>query len=356
MMLSRRELVASSGLLVAGLGVATLTGCAGDPTPTADTSAGAQPLTAEEGALPVTIEHRYGSTTIDTAPTRVVCVGMKEQDDLLALGITPVGATEWLAFDESQGNGLVGEWAVDLVGDREITKLNMDDGIEYEKIAGLQPDLIFALYSGITAEEYEKLTALAPVVASPDGLADYGIDWEQQALIVGKAVGQPQKMQQLVDEAKAKITKVGEGHPEFAEQTGLVATLYEGIYHYGPQDPRSRLIAQLGFELPDDLADLTGTETFGASISPEKVEIVDTDLLIWLTSPSTEDFKNLESNKLYSNLRVAKEGRAMTIATGTELDNAFNFVSVLSIPFLLEELVPQLELVTDGDPETNPSV
>ena len=46
-------------------------------------------------AQPVTIEHKYGSTTVSEAPTRVVTVGLVEQDALLALGVVPVGTTEW---------------------------------------------------------------------------------------------------------------------------------------------------------------------------------------------------------------------------------------------------------------------
>ena len=55
-------------------------------------------------AYPLTIEHKHGSTTIDKAPERIVTVGLLEQDPLLALGVTPVGTTEW--FGEHPGRGL----------------------------------------------------------------------------------------------------------------------------------------------------------------------------------------------------------------------------------------------------------
>src|SRR5690606_26957299 len=38
----------------------------------------------------------------------------------------------------------------------------------YEEILELEPDLILAAYSGITEEQYELLSDIAPTVASPD--------------------------------------------------------------------------------------------------------------------------------------------------------------------------------------------
>lgn len=347
--MNRRTLLA--GAAVSGLGLG-LAGCAGTrERPSGDSGNSAGSDGAESGALPVTIEHQFGSTTIEQAPQRIVCVGLKEQDDLLALGLVPVGATKWLDF------GVLGSWAKDKAAQdgldiSDVTELNQDDGIQFEKIAGLQPDLILALYAGLEKADYDKLSQLAPVVAAPKGLVAYGIGWQDQATTVGRAVGRPQKMQRLVDAVKQSFTATTEQHPEFAGKSGLVATLYEGIYVYGPQDPRSRLIAELGFELPSDLAKVTGQKSFGASISTEKIDLIDTDLLIWLVSPSNGDFKKLQANKLYTKLRVAKQARAVTIKAASELDNAFNFCTVLSIPAVLKELTPKLTAAVDGDPKT----
>ncbi|MFW6174563.1 MAG: ABC transporter substrate-binding protein, partial [Chloroflexota bacterium] len=48
-----------------------------------------------EEEFPVTIEHKYGSTTIEEKPERVVTVGFSEQDPVLALGAKPVAVREW---------------------------------------------------------------------------------------------------------------------------------------------------------------------------------------------------------------------------------------------------------------------
>jgi len=57
----------------------------------------------EESAFPVTIKHKWGETTIEKAPERVVCIGLTDQDTLMALGIVPVGVTYWFGDEKLQG-------------------------------------------------------------------------------------------------------------------------------------------------------------------------------------------------------------------------------------------------------------
>ena len=49
----------------------------------------------EKSAFPVTIKHKFGETTFEKAPERVVAIGYTEQDFLLALGIKPVAVRYW---------------------------------------------------------------------------------------------------------------------------------------------------------------------------------------------------------------------------------------------------------------------
>ena len=72
--------------LLLTLAAALLSACGDD----SDTDSGAAAPAAEPSAFPVTIEHKYGSTTIEEAPKRIVVAGLREQDSLLALGVVPV--------------------------------------------------------------------------------------------------------------------------------------------------------------------------------------------------------------------------------------------------------------------------
>src|SRR3954470_16105337 len=102
---------------------------------------------ADEAAFPATIAHRYGTTTITSRPKRVVVVGLREQDALLALGVVPVGTTEWYG----DHHGAIFPWAKKALGNAPLPKkLDFTDGVEFEKVAALRPDLIVAVYSGLT--------------------------------------------------------------------------------------------------------------------------------------------------------------------------------------------------------------
>ena len=74
-----------------------------------------------------------------------------------------------------------------------------NDAIGLDEIAALKPDLIIALYSGLTKEQYDKLGQIGvPVVAQPKEYNDYGIPWQEATKKVGQAVGRATKANELV--------------------------------------------------------------------------------------------------------------------------------------------------------------
>jgi iron complex transport system substrate-binding protein len=332
-------------LTLLAIAAALVAGCGEDETDSpapADRSNAA----AESGALPVTIEHKYGSTTIEKPPQRVVVAGLREQDALLALGIVPVGTTEWYG----EHPGAIFPWAEEALGDAPRPEvLPFDDGIQYEKIAALRPDLILAIYSGLTQKDYDTLSKIAPTVAQPPGQVDWGSSWQDEILITGKAVGKPKEAERLRDEAEAQLAAAKEEHPEFEGQTAAVATPYQGIYVYGPQDARSRLLVDLGFTFPDDLKGIGG-EDFGGQLSGERVDLLDVGTLVWFADPGPAD--KVKQNSVYRRLKVRTEGRDVFLAEKGTLYEATSFISVLSIPLLVDELVPKLAAAADGDPAT----
>ena len=322
-----------------------LTGCGSDDEP-APSSSGSTAADTEPGALPVTIEHKYGETTVEEAPERVVVAGLREQDALLALGIVPVGTTEWYG----KHPGAIFPWAEEALGDAPRPEvLDFTDGLEFEKIAGLRPDLIVAVYSGLTKKDYDTLSKIAPTIAQPPGQVDWGSSWQDEILIVGRAVGRPKEAEKLRDEAAAQLASAAEEHPEFKGETAAVATPYQGIWVYGPQDARSRLLTDLGFTFPDALRDVGGDE-FGGQLSGEKIDLLDVGALVWFASPGPA--KKVQDNKVYRRLSVRTEGRDVFLPETGELYEATSFISVLSIPLLVDELVPKLAAAVDGDPST----
>jgi len=303
---------------------------------------------ADPAAFPVSIEHKYGKTEITKAPERVVVVGLIEQDALLALGVVPVATTKW--FGENPGE--IWPWAKEKFGDAKLPEvLTETDGVQIEKIAALKPDLIVAMYSGLNKEDYGTLSKLAPVVAQPADTVDYGAAWDVITTTVGKAVGKSAEAEKVVADTNALLASVATKHPEFKGKTGLMATTYQGYYVYGPQDPRGRLLVSLGFTLPAGLGEVTGKE-FGANISKERIDLLDVDALVWLIEDYTKDKAKLRADPLYAGLEVAKKGGDIYLENNETLGSATSFISVLSLPYLLDGLVPQLAAAADGDPAT----
>ncbi|MBC8078058.1 MAG: iron-siderophore ABC transporter substrate-binding protein [Chloroflexales bacterium] len=304
-----------------------------------------QATPAAMAGFPVTIDHKYGSTEIMARPERIVTVGLLEQDALLALGVTPVGTTEWFG----KHPGAIWPWAQNKLTEPTPEVLLNTDGINYERITALKPNVIIALYSGLTQEEYDLLTQIAPTVAQPGTYADYGIPWQELTTTVGKIVGQAAQAEALVTSVEQRFAQLRSEHPEFVGTTAIVATPYEGIWVYGPEDVRGRLLTSLGFKLPDELAAVTG-DKFGGNLSLERADILDVDAIIWL---DPTEAKGPLGGPLYASMAVHTEGREVMLDSyKTALGGATSFVTVLSLPYLLDNLAPMLSAAVDGDPAT----
>src|SRR5262245_57702400 len=133
------SLVVLVGLAAAGCGD-------GEETPSSATD---DSSSVSADAFPVEIEHKYGTTTVESEPKRVVSVGFTDQDALLALGVVPVGVRDWYGEQPFA----VWPWAQPALGDAEPEVLSAEE-LNYEAIAALQPDLIVGISSGMTADEY----------------------------------------------------------------------------------------------------------------------------------------------------------------------------------------------------------
>jgi len=306
-------------------------------------------------SFPITVEHKFGTTEITSEPKRIVTVGLTDQDAVLAMGTVPVAVTNW--FGEAEGR--IFEWATDdleaaannPLGDGKLPEVLTSEK-EFEKVAALRPDLITAVYAGITKQDYDKLSKIAPVVAAPNNAegepyVDYGTPWQEATVIIGTAMGQKEKAEKAVADVQAQLDQVKEDHPEFAGKTAATVAAYEGIFVYGNQDPRGRFLTDIGFTFPENLKEFS-EENFGESISAENASEVDLDALVWVNGAEATN----EMVPTYKNLTVSKEGRDVFIAEDDEIYIASSFVTVLSLPFIIEKEVPRLVAAVDGDPST----
>lgn len=329
---SRRLLLSSS--LSAAL-IAGLAACNSSAAP----SGGDQSSKTAAAAFPVTVTHKYGDTVVPAAPQRVVVVGFTEQDILLALGITPVATTEWYGNQPYA----VWPWATSKLGDAKPEVIKAPDKLPLEKIAALTPDLIIGTNAGLSKEVYDSLSKIAPTIANSGKFdSDWFEPWPVQTVLVGKAVGKEAEAQRLVDELTKRFVDTAASHQQFA---GVPAIFLQAPYYEGHaiayQDGLSTdFLTDLGFVIPKEL-DVYERDGEQAFIPVEKLDVLNAgDVLIW----ATEDDKaktELAKNKLFGRLEAVQAGRS--VYTGGELAGAIYFSTVLSLPYVLDTLVPQLE-------------
>lgn len=310
----------------------------GEPAATPATTPTAAP--AQE-TFPVTIEHKFGTTTIPAEPKRVLSLGFNDQDPILALGVTPVGVRYWFG---DQPNG-IWPWATAAVQGEPPVLLNMPYGeLNYEAIAALRPDVIIGVSAGFTEQEYATLSEIAPTVAQSGEYVDFGVPWYEQTRVIGRALGKESLAQEKVAEIEQRFAAVRAQYPGFAGKTAVIASpASDGQFFFsGEQHERMRFLTSLGFVLPPELAEIAGDSFYGA-ISGERLDLFDVDVLIWTVS--AEEREAIEANPIYQSLKVAQEGRVIWLDTSDKSDMvgpALVFSSVLSLPIVFDELVPQL--------------
>lgn len=334
---------------------------AADTTTTAAEStddAGDEPVATD--AFPVTVEHQYGSVEIPEAPQRVVSIGYQEHDVVYALGVAPIAVRYWFG-DEAD---VIYPWAEDAVAvavaatdpaqpeteDPEI--LNMAFGqMNFEAIAALQPDLIVGVYSGMTPEEYETLSEIAPTIAQPDGFIPFGVPWQDATRLVGQALGRTEIAETAIADLEAQFAAVAEANPEWAGQQVVVSAYRaDQLGAFASEDPRTRFFTLLGFDVNPAIDEAAG-ERFVAELSAEQADLLDGDLIVWDQMTYVPGGRaTIAADPIIGALTAMKNGQAIYMEGITEAAFAFN--SVLSLPYVLDAIVPAIEAAVDGDPAT----
>ncbi|GAB3355671.1 iron-siderophore ABC transporter substrate-binding protein [Modestobacter lapidis] len=252
----------------------------------ADTEGAAGASTSS--AFPVTIDHTFGSTTIEEEPTSVVTWGFGSTDAALALGVVPVA----IPFQSYGGNaeGLLPWIEEELaeLGAETPTVLPDGEEVPFEAIAAAAPDVILANYSGITEQDYETLAQIAPTVAYP-GEA-WTTPWRDLVRTVGEALGRSDAAAQLVEETDATIEAAAAAHPELQGRT--VAAVWDSagsFYVYEAADPRVEFLTDLGLEVAPSVSELSTDEsTFYSTLSYERVAELTSDILLSYASDQAE--------------------------------------------------------------------
>lgn len=323
----------------------TLTACGGS----SDSSDVAAPDSgsSSDGAFPVTIPNAFGETTIDEQPQRVVVTGYTDVDTVLALGVTPVAFQEFATFPDAAVPAL-GPWAQEepAATAEDIQVFPVAAAPSLEEVLALEPDLVIAVGSGLEQEEYDQLSSVVPVLARPEGSAPFLVGREEATLAIGQALGLEDEAQALLDDVDTQLADAAEANPQFTGSTVTVVvpdTTGAGGYGvYVAGDTRVEFLRSLGFELTDAVSALE-TDSFFTTVSAEQADLLDADLVV---VPALFDLaetrSQLEADPVFSAVPAVAAGRVLYLDPSAE-GGAISYNDVLSVPFALEALLPQLQ-------------
>ena len=316
-----RPAAATAMLAVAAI---ALVGCA---TATGDDSTST--TSAAGDGFPVTIEHAYGETVISSKPERVATVAWSNQEVPLALGVVPVGMAE-VTWGDDDGDGVL-PWVEDKLAELGAdTPVLFDetDGIDFEAVADTQPDVILAAYSGLTQEEYDTLSKIAPVVAYPE--VAWGTSYEDMIRLNSTAIGLADEGEALIDELHGTVDTALADFPELADSTVLFSYIdpsdFSKVGFYTTLDTRPGFLADLGVPVPTVVTDESAaTDQFYTTVSAEEADrFADVDVFVTYGDASGSIVAQLQADPLLSQIPAIAEGRIAILEASTPLAASAN--------------------------------
>ncbi len=282
-------------------------------------------------ALGPTVDTKFGAVEVPADPQKVVALGWGDAETALALGVQPVGASDWVEFG---GKG-VGPWAEDLYDEAPEIIATMEP--DYEAIAALEPDVILDTNSSGEKERYDRLSEIAPTVGVPEGGDNYLTTMDQQVDLVSQALGKEDDGKKLLDELDKTYADAREAHPEFKDKSVTVAAkTSEGWGAYVEESGRVQVMKQLGFKQSETIAGMKA-DGFSVPISEENLDQLDADLL--LTFPIYIEDKDVTEDAAYKRIPAVKDGHDLVLTNDNDdIRKAFSLNSILSAKYTAEEL------------------
>ncbi|GGX89081.1 ABC transporter substrate-binding protein [Streptomyces minutiscleroticus] len=335
-------------LAVAAVALLGLSACGGQT----DTDDAAEAKSSGSGAFPMTVEHALGKTTIASKPKRVATVNWANDEVPLALGVVPVGMAK-ANFGDDDGDGVL-PWT-----EKRLKELKADtpvlfdetDGIDFEAVADTKPDVILAAYSGLTQQDYDTLSEIAPVVAYPD--AAWATPWRDIIRMNSKAIGLADEGDELIADLEGEIEDTVAKYPSLKGKSAMFMTHIDPgdvskVGFYTAHDTRTLFFEDLGLKIPDSIENLSeDSEKFSGTQSAEQIDVFnDVDIITGYGDEKGELVKTLEEDPLVSKLPAVERGSTAFLSGSGPEATAAN-PTPLSISWVLEDYVASLAKAAD---------
>jgi iron complex transport system substrate-binding protein len=312
----------------------------------AESSDESEPSSSQAG-YPIEIETALGTATLEAKPERVATVNWENQEVPLALGVVPVGMAA-ANFGDDDGDGIlpwVAEKLEELGGEAPVL-FDETDGIDFEAVADTNPDVILAAYSGLTQEDYDTLSEIAPVVAYPESA--WSTSWRDSIKYnsMGMGMGMAEEGEQLIADLEVEITDAVAQHPELEGKSAMFLTHVDEsdlseVSFYTPHDTRAAFFEDMGLTVPASVEEASaGNSEFSGTVSAEQVDVF-SDVDIIVTYGDEELIATLQGDPLLSQMPAVANDAIVPLSGDGPMGTAAN-PTPLSISWVLEDYVDLL--------------
>lgn len=329
-------------LLFSFVVILSLVGCSSNSSSEADESKSTSKETdskTTDSEYPIKIKHALGETVIESKPERVVTIQWGNQDIALALGVVPVGFSA-ANFGVQDDSGLL-PWTAEKLEELGEEKPNVfqdTDGLDFEAISDANPDVIVAAYSGITQEDYDLLTQIAPVVAYPT--APWATTWREQVEWNATGMGMKKEGEQLIKETEDMIKEKLSNYPQIEGKkvvwVNFSANDLSKLHIYTPVDARGAFLQELGLEYPESVKEqIKDPNSYSLELSAENVEaLYDADIIVGYGNDDL--FKAISADPLLGKIPAVERGSVAFIAADSPIVAA-GTPTPLSIAYTIDE-------------------
>lgn len=315
----------------------------------ADSAAEESDSSSSQAGYPITIEHALGTTTLEEKPERVATVNWANQEVPLALGVVPVGMAR-ADFGDDDGDGIlpwVSEKLDELGGDAPVL-FDETDGIDFEAVADTNPDVILAAYSGLTQEDYDTLSEIAPVVAYPE--APWATSWRDVIEFNSMGMGMEAEGEQLVADIEQEISDTVAKYPSLEGKATMFLTHVDPtdlseVSFYTSHDTRAAFFEDLGLTTPASVEEASVGDSFSGTISAEQVDVfADVDIIV--TYGDDDLIATLEGDPLLSQMPAVANNAIVPLDGSGPMGTAAN-PTPLAISWVLDDYVALIAEAAD---------
>ncbi|MEU4132638.1 ABC transporter substrate-binding protein [Streptomyces wuyuanensis] len=257
---------------------------------------------AKAGEFPRTLTHAMGTTELKAAPKRVVVLDVGELDNVVSLGVEPVG------YAPAEGDdGIPSYLKKDAGSPRSVGTIN---NLNLEAVARLKPDLILGSRLR-AADKYEELSQIAPTVFS----IRPGFTWKENYLLNAAALDRTAAAEAKLDAYEKNAARLGTDIGADKPTVSMVRYMPDRIRLYAKASFIGTILDDAGLPRPANQQ----IEDLATEISPEKIDEADAD---WIFTgvygdPAKTKRDTARSNPLWKNLKAVGSGRAKDVPDET---------------------------------------